>query len=73
MAIRVDVNRDQYRVLYKAWKADHDDEGYDFPFFDMWTHYRFNADARFSPMSNTPLTLVFEDDMDAVEFKLKWL
>lgn len=68
------VPREIAVVMHRAWKADYDDEGYDFPYINMWARYRLGAaDITFDRHDSHPYTVYFDDDQASVEFKLRWL
>lgn len=68
------VDREKSVPLLKAWRADYDHDGYDFPFFQDWARYRLGAaHAQVSKYEAEPVMVVFKDMQAAVEFKLTWL
>lgn len=73
MTYLFEINREQYVKLFRAWKDDTDEDGYDFPYMEMWARYRLNGEMRCMGPYETPATLIFKDDQAAVEFKLRWL
>jgi hypothetical protein len=70
MTYRISLNTEEYRKVLEYWEEDYDEEGYDYPFVEMWLARRFNGKFTLRSVSERRAVVTIKDAALAVEFKL---